>query len=72
MLQFSALPIAGANWLTQGTGQINAVGAVSLAAAMDTSVRPKQWWLQSAVNPASEIGGETYSWSQNIIWATRC
>jgi serine protease AprX len=71
MLQFSALPIEGADRLTQGTGGINAAGAVALAAAIDTSVRPKQWWLQSAVNPATEIGGHTYSWSQNVIWGDK-
>jgi serine protease AprX len=68
MLQFSALPIANADRLTQGTGQINAAGAVALAAAIDTSVRPKQWWLRTGVTPSSTIGGHTYGWSQNIIW----
>ena len=68
MLQFSALPLARADRLTQGTGQINAAGALALAGAVDTSVRPTQWWLRSGVSPYSDIGGKTYSWSQNVIW----
>jgi serine protease AprX len=71
MLQFSAVPIAGADRLTQGTGEINAAGALALAGAVDPSVRPTQWWLRSGVNPYSDIGGKTYSWAQNVIWGDK-
>jgi serine protease AprX len=38
ILQYTAQPIAGANVLQQGTGQLNVVGAVTLARALRTDV----------------------------------
>jgi serine protease AprX len=68
MLQFSAIPIAGADYLTQGAGEINAVGAISLAKGIDTSEKVGEWWLATSVTPYSTIGGTTYAWSQHVIW----
>jgi serine protease AprX len=59
MLQFSAIPVAGTGYLTEGAGQINAIGAISLAKAIDTSKAVGQWWLASSVTPSSTIGVET-------------
>jgi hypothetical protein len=67
MLQFSAVPVAGADHLTQGAGEINAAGAISLAKAIDTSTKVGQWWLASSVTSYTTIGGQTVSWSQHII-----
>jgi serine protease AprX len=71
ILQFSAVPVEGAGYLTQGAGQINAAGAISLAKAIDTSTGPGEWWLASSVLPYSTIGGETSSWSQHVIYNER-
>jgi serine protease AprX len=68
ILEFSAVPIAGADWLTQGTGEINARGAMALASAIETRTPAGRWWLRSGVTPASTIDGKTYSWSQKVIW----
>jgi hypothetical protein len=68
MLEFSALPVSGFDWLTQGAGQINAAGAIELAAAIDTSVHPNGWWLRTGVTPSTTIGGTSYPWSRKIIW----
>ena len=37
ILQYSAIPLAGANVLEQGAGEMNADGAMALAASIDTS-----------------------------------
>ena len=68
MLQFSAIPVAGADHLTQGAGQINAAGATELARNIDTSARPGVWWLAGGVTPSTAIGGEIASWSGQVIW----
>jgi serine protease AprX len=68
MLQFSAIPLAGADYLTQGAGQINAAGAGALARAIDTSARAEQFWLSEGVAPYTTIGDHTYGWSQHVIW----
>jgi hypothetical protein len=69
MLQYSAIPVAGANYLTQGAGGINAAGAIALAKVIDTSAAAGAWWLSTGVTPVSEIGSEAYPWSRQIIWA---
>jgi len=68
ILQFSAIPIDGFDYLTQGAGEINAAGAIVLAGAIDTDVREGKWWLAKGVTPSSTVGGQTYSWGQNIVW----
>ena len=39
ILQYSAITIDGADYLTEGAGQINAAGAIALGAAIDTGKR---------------------------------
>ena len=68
MLQYSAIRVPGADYLTQGAGQINAAGAMALADAIDTSVPVGSWWLTKGVTPSSVIGGATNAWAQNIVW----
>jgi serine protease AprX len=68
ILQFSAIPIAGADYLTQGTGEINAAGAIALGRAIDTSRAVGYRWIDGAVPSFSTIGGESYYWSQRIIY----
>ncbi len=68
LLQYSAIPLAGANYLTQGAGEVNAAGAIALAGAIDTSAKPGSWWLHSGVSASTTIGGRAYPWSRHVIW----
>ena len=70
ILEYTAIPVPNADALTQGTGQVNAAGAVQLASSINTMAPLRSWWLQSGVAGASTIGWTTYNWSQNIIWGT--
>jgi serine protease AprX len=70
ILEYTAIPIANTDALTQGSGQINAAGAVLLASSINTMAAPQRWWLQTSVDGSSAIGSQTYSWAQNIIWGT--
>jgi serine protease AprX len=67
ILQYSAIPIAGADYLTEGTGQINAAGAIALSARIDTSRPIGSVWM-TAVTPISVIGGQAYFWSRQIVY----
>src|SRR5205807_9334272 len=44
-VEYSRIPIAGADALTQGTGEVNADGAMALADAIDTAVTVGSWGL---------------------------
>jgi serine protease AprX len=70
ILQYTAIPVANADALTQGTGQVNAAGAVRLASSVNTLAPTQTWWLQYGFNPASLIGSKQNTWAQNIIWGT--
>ena len=39
ILQYSAIPVPGADYLTQGAGEINAAGAMALADAIERRCR---------------------------------
>ncbi|MBQ02230.1 MAG: hypothetical protein CL477_16300 [Acidobacteria bacterium] len=71
MLQYSAVPLAGTDVLTQGAGALNADGAVALAASIDTSARDGEWWLSVPTTETSTIVGETLTWGQRFIWGDR-
>ena len=70
ILEYTAIKLPNADVLTQGAGQINAAGAIELAGKIDTTVAVGKSWLPGGVTPASQIGGTTYEWAQNIIWGT--
>ena len=67
ILEFSALPIRGADYLTQGAGEINAGGAIALASAIDTSVASGNW-LSTGVPTDTPIGARLYHWGRSVIW----
>jgi len=54
--------------LTQGAGEVNAAGALALAARFDTSAAPGTWWLTSGVTASNVIGSEVAPWAQNVLW----
>ncbi len=70
ILEYTALPLANIDALTQGTGEINAAGAVQLAGSVNTAALPGTWWLQTGVSGTSWIGGTGYVWAQDVIWGT--
>src|SRR4029077_3353883 len=67
-LQYSAIRVADADYMTQGAGEINAAGATALAGAIDTSRSFGSWWLARGLTPSSVISGQAYPWSQRVIW----
>jgi serine protease AprX len=68
ILQYTAIPVAGADTLTQGAGQVNAAGAVQLAGAIKKDARQWEWWMATQFFPFSTIAGERLQWSQRIVW----
>jgi serine protease AprX len=69
ILEYSAIPLSGADRLSQGTGEINSSGAIALASAIDTSAAPNTWWLRTGVPMFTMFGGNRATWSQEIIWS---
>ena len=67
-LEFSAIPLAGADYLTQGAGEVNAGGAIALASAVDTSPAPNNWWLRAGVPTHTMVGTKLYEWGRSVIW----
>jgi serine protease AprX len=71
VLQFTAIPVNGADVLTQGAGAINPVGALQVIGALtgnaDATLRST-----SVIQPATTIGSETYTWNQAVIWGHTC
>ncbi len=75
VLQFTAIPMrddAGAVYgpLRQGTGEVNARGALDVVRSIDyrnntTSVP----WLNLPNPHATTIGDRSYLWASNIVWA---
>jgi hypothetical protein len=75
MLQYSATPLSderGAkyNALTQGTGEVDGLGAIALAYYADTSKSVGTGWLTAPVVAATKFGIESDDWAQNIVWGT--
>ena len=76
MLQYSATTLRdqqGVRYdaLTQGSGEVNGVGALTLAYFADTGRAPGAYWLTTSVSESTSFGGVVESWSQSIIWGTR-
>jgi serine protease AprX len=75
MLQFSATRLRdeyGVEYdaLTQGAGEVNGIGALTLAFLIDTSKPIGATWLEAPVDPHSTFGTETVSWAQDVVWGT--
>ena len=68
MVEFSAIPVKDADYVTQGAGEINAAGAMALASAIDTSVKTGEWWVRGAAPAHTMIGWQLYGWGQTVIW----
>jgi serine protease AprX len=76
VLQYTAIPLRdaeGAKYdsLTQGTGAINALGAMEAAEVIDPSVSTRQPWLRYRPRPVTVLGGESVEWAQTMTWRDR-
>src|SRR6267142_253656 len=75
ILEFTALPLSDAGGvaydaLTQGTGGLNAAGAIGLVQSINPSAPVGTSWLVAGVTPATIIGGVSMPWAQNSVWGT--
>ncbi|MGH3522675.1 MAG: S8 family serine peptidase, partial [Mycobacterium sp.] len=70
ILEFTAIPIAGYDTLTQGSGALNTAGAIALAKSVDPTVPVGAWWLSVGVTPATTIAKTSLSWAQRVVWVT--
>ena len=75
-LQYSATTLRDGNGvaydaLTQGTGEVNGVGAVTLAHFADTTKPAGTFWMTADVQATTTFGGVGETWAQQIIWGTR-
>jgi serine protease AprX len=76
MLQYSATPLRDANGVTydalvQGAGEVNGLGALTLAYFADTTKPAGSFWLATTFPAVSPYGGIDETWSQSVIWGTR-
>jgi Subtilase family len=76
MLQYSATKLRDQNGeqydgLTQGSGEVNGAGAMTLASFADTTMAPGSYWLTSGVPESTTFSGVDEPWSQSVIWGTR-
>ncbi len=74
MLQYSATPLRDDNGarldaLTQGAGEVDGLGALTLAYMADTSQPAGSVWMP-AVTPVTQFGDTVETWAQNIVWGT--
>jgi serine protease AprX len=79
ILMYTAQPLAGFNMLEQGAGELNIEGAVRLAKLMRKDLSSSTQvgaplLTSSAPVPQSTIAGQTFKWSQGVLfnydWAT--
>ncbi len=54
--------------LTQGTGEINARGALVMALAINTDMPVGSPWLRATPAPVTPLGGAMIPWSQALLW----
>ncbi|MGB2715074.1 MAG: S8 family peptidase [Vicinamibacterales bacterium] len=76
MLQYTATPLrdAGGNrydYLTQGSGLVNGIAAVTMAGFADTAKAPGAFWLPTTLQPWTRFDNTDEAWSQTVIWGTR-
>ena len=75
MLQYSATRLHdeyGVEYdsLTQGAGEVNGLGALTLAYTIDTSKPIGSTWLTAPIDPHTSFGTESVAWAQDVIWGT--
>ena len=72
VLQYTAFPLVADGQAydphAQGTGELNAVGAITLSRAINTSMPAGAQWLREVPQPETAIGGEVVAWSRALLW----
>ncbi len=73
ILQYTAIPLSDEDpttpsQLEQGTGSLNAAGAITLVRAIDPSTPVGSPWLEFGVDTFSTLAGEVLNWGQHIVW----
>ena len=68
ILQYSALPMSGYDRLAQGSGSLNAIGAIELAEKIDPGAPAGSYWLTDSPSGATTFDGVTYDWAHAVIW----
>jgi serine protease AprX len=68
LLEWSALPMAGYDALTQGSGSLNVAGALALVREIDPTMPVGTYWLTANVTPSTTIAGTTWLWGQSVLW----
>jgi serine protease AprX len=73
VLQYTALPLDNAGGqpydaLSQGTGGINAQGAIAMALAINTGMPVGAEWLRVRPEPFTFVGGAVQPWSRALLW----
>lgn len=76
MLQYTATPLRDANGarydvLTQGSGLLNGIAAVTLAGLADATKAPGSFWLPTSIQPWTRYDNTDEAWSQSVVWGTR-
>ncbi len=74
ILQFTSIRMRNGvpyyDFLTQGAGAINALGAVEFARRIDPSRAVGSYWMTSWLQPSSLLAGSTLSWAQHLVWGS--
>lgn len=75
-MQYTASLVGNADPLTQGAGSVNAIGALALASAIDSSA-PVDYQNQKAWSVTTAWGDDNIVWGthaevvlDNIVWGT--
>ena len=73
ILQYTATTLKDAQQvpydrMTQGAGEINSHGAITLMKATNLSAPLNQYWRTSLVVPSTIYAGLVVPWAQNVIW----
>jgi hypothetical protein len=79
ILQYTARPLSGTNYLAQGAGAVNAYGAVTMAkyfAHPWTSAPSSSSWAKHIFWGNSRVAGgvlkpSANAWALNVVWGTR-
>ena len=75
MLEYSATPLhddygVPYDALTQGAGEVNGLGALTLAWCTDTGKPVGSLWSTVALTTQTSYGTENVAWAQQVIWGT--
>jgi serine protease AprX len=68
ILEWTAIPVAGFDTLTEGNGSLNITGAIAFAKKINASLPVGSAWLTAIVTPSTTIGGVACPWVQTIMW----